>query len=130
MTLAARSAEELDRVAGRCRDRGGKAIAVIADVSNQSQCKVLIERSIDEYGRIVVIISRGAKFVMPGSSGYCANKHAMVGFFDSLRVEFTKSVISVTAIYPDWVATGITARALGLLFAPILPPADRCSAAR
>jgi NAD(P)-dependent dehydrogenase (short-subunit alcohol dehydrogenase family) len=57
LTLAARSAEELDRVAGLCRDRGGKAIAVTTDVSDQSQCKVLVERSIDEYGRIDTLIN-------------------------------------------------------------------------
>jgi short-subunit dehydrogenase len=165
LTLAARSADELDRVAGLCRDRGGEAIAVTTDVSDQSQCKALIERSIEEYGRIdtlinnagigmharfeelpdfslmetimrvnfwgsvycthyafqhlketkgriVVIISGGGKFVTPGSCGYGASKHAMVGFFDSLRIELAESGVSVTAIYPDWVATGISARAL------------------
>jgi short-subunit dehydrogenase len=60
-----------------------------------------------------VVISGGGKFVTPYACGYGASKHALVGFFDTLRVELAKSGVSVTSIYPDWVATGITARALG-----------------
>lgn len=37
----------------------------------------------------------------------------MVGFFDTLRIELAGSGINVTSIYPEWVATGISARALG-----------------
>jgi short-subunit dehydrogenase len=64
-------------------------------------------------GRIVVVISGGGKFVTPFSSGYGASKHALAGFFNTLRVEQAGSGISVTAFYPEWVATGISARACG-----------------
>jgi short-subunit dehydrogenase len=63
-------------------------------------------------GRIVTIISGGGKFVTPGSCGYGASKHAMVGFFDSLRIELAESGVCMTSIYPDWVATGISSRSL------------------
>jgi short-subunit dehydrogenase len=36
----------------------------------------------------------------------------MAGFFDSLRIEIADSGVSVTMIYPGWVSTGITSRAL------------------
>jgi short-subunit dehydrogenase len=36
----------------------------------------------------------------------------MVGFFNSLRLELTGSGVSVTMIFPEWVSTGITSRAL------------------
>jgi short-subunit dehydrogenase len=166
LVLTARSTDEIERVAGLCRERGGKAIAVTTDVSDPSQCKTLIERSIEQYGRIdtlinnagigmrarfdelsnlsvmetvmrvnfwgsvycthfalqhlratkgriVGIISGAGIFAAPGACGYGASKHALVGFFNTLRVELAGSGVNVTLFYPDWVATGISARAPG-----------------
>jgi len=165
LALAARSEQELSRVASLCRERGGEAVAITTDVSDEAQCKALIERAVAEYGqidslinnaglgmwarfdelsslslletvmrvnfwgsvycthyalphlratkgRIVVVVSGGGKFPSPGLCGYGASKHALVGFFDSLRIELKRSGVSVTAVYPDWVATGISGRAL------------------
>jgi short-subunit dehydrogenase len=36
----------------------------------------------------------------------------MAGFFDSLRVELADTGVTVTMIYPGWVATGISSRAM------------------
>jgi short-subunit dehydrogenase len=63
-------------------------------------------------GRIVVINSGAGKFPAPTSIFYGASKHALDGFCDSLRFELQNSGVSVTSIYPDWVATGISSRAL------------------
>jgi short-subunit dehydrogenase len=64
-------------------------------------------------GRIVVINSGAGKFPAPTSIFYGASKHALDGFFDSLRPELQTSGVTVTSIYPDWVATGISTRSLG-----------------
>ncbi len=50
---------------------------------------------------------------VPTRSGYAASKHAMRGFFDSLRIESEGSGITVTMIYPGFVATGIGEYATG-----------------
>lgn len=50
---------------------------------------------------------------VPTRSGYAATKHAMVGFFDSLRIEVARYGITVTIIYPGFVATRIRENALG-----------------
>ncbi len=50
---------------------------------------------------------------VPTRSGYAASKHAMVGFFDTLRIELAEDGISVTLVYPDFVATEIRERAFG-----------------
>lgn len=166
LTLAARSTDKLEEVAELCHKRGGKAIAVTTDVADSSQCKVLIERSLGEYGRIdtlinnagismrawfhklpdfsvmetvmrinfwgsvyctyyalphlintkgrlVAIISGFGLMPAPTACGYGASKRAQASFFDSLRIELAKSKVSVTTIYPEWVATGISSRALG-----------------
>jgi short-subunit dehydrogenase len=64
-------------------------------------------------GRIVAISSLSGRTGVPTRSGYAASKHAMVGFFDTLRIELTRYGVSVTMIYPGFVATEIRERALG-----------------
>jgi short-subunit dehydrogenase len=63
-------------------------------------------------GRLVGISSQRGLFPSATADGYGPSKHAMVGFFDSLRIELAGSGVSVTMIYPEWVSTGITSRAL------------------
>ena len=58
------------------------------------------------------ISSLRGKFPSATADGYGASKHAMAGFFDSLRIELSDSGVSVTMIYPGWVSTGISSRAL------------------
>ena len=166
LTLAARNIEKLNELVILCQTLGGKATAVQSDVSNADQCKRLIERSVQEYGRIDLLInnagitmwarldeitdlsifekiihvnylgsvyctyyalpyikqSRGqivgissltGKAGVPTRTGYAASKHAMVGFFDSLRVELRGTGVGVTMIYPGFVDTGVQARGFG-----------------
>jgi short-subunit dehydrogenase len=63
-------------------------------------------------GRLVGVSSLRGKFPSATADGYGASKHAMAGFFDSLRVEVAASGVSVTMVYPGWVSTGIGSRAL------------------
>ncbi|MBN1266286.1 MAG: SDR family oxidoreductase [Anaerolineales bacterium] len=56
-------------------------------------------------GRIVAIASAAGKLGVPTRSGYSASKQAMAGFFDALRIELTGAGVSVTIIYPGFVAT-------------------------
>ena len=64
-------------------------------------------------GRIVGISSLAGRVGVPTRTGYSASKHAMAGFFDSLRIELDGSGITVTMIYPGFVATGIRENATG-----------------
>jgi short-subunit dehydrogenase len=166
LSLAARDKERLTTAAGECEARGGRAIAVVTDVSEQAQCAQLIQRTAENYdridmlvnnagitmwanfedvsdisfyeqimrvnylgsvyctyyalpflkktkGQIVAISSLAGKNGLPKRSGYAASKHAMVGFFDTLRIELAEYGISVTMIYPDFVATETHKRAFG-----------------
>ncbi|MCH8837435.1 MAG: SDR family oxidoreductase, partial [Candidatus Marinimicrobia bacterium] len=58
-------------------------------------------------GRIVVVSSLTGKAGVPTRTGYAASKHALHGFFDSLRVELAGSGVSVTIACPSFVDTGI-----------------------
>jgi len=64
-------------------------------------------------GQIVAISSMTGKAGVPTRSGYAASKHAMVGFFDSLRIELVPAGVDLTIIYPDFVATETRQRAFG-----------------
>jgi short-subunit dehydrogenase len=64
-------------------------------------------------GRIVGVSSLSGKTGVPLRTVYAASKHAMAGFFDSLRIEVEEHGISVTMAYPDFVQTEVRERALG-----------------
>ena len=172
LSLAARNEERLSAVTGECQVRGGRAIAIVTDVSKQAQCSELIQRTVDQYdridmlvnnagitmwanfedvrdisfyeqimrvnylgsvyctyyalpflkktkGQIIGISSLAGKNGVPKRSGYAASKHAMVGFFDTLRIEIAEYGIGVTMIYPGFVATETRKRALGADGKPI-----------
>ncbi len=63
-------------------------------------------------GQIVVISSVLGKMGVPYRSAYAASKHALQGFFDSLRAELYRDNITVTVICPGYVFTNVTANAL------------------
>jgi short-subunit dehydrogenase len=63
--------------------------------------------------RIVVVSSLAGLTGVPTRTGYAASKHALHGFFDSLRCELAGTGVSVTLVCPDFVASEIHRRALG-----------------
>ena len=71
-------------------------------------------------GLIVGISSLAGLVGVPTRTGYSASKHAMTGFFDSLRIELADSGVDVTLIHPGFVATGIRENATGPDGKPIL----------
>jgi short-subunit dehydrogenase len=166
LALAARSPEELEAVRKECLAAGNNAIAVVADVSRSEDCRRLIDRTVEEFGTIDVLInnagislyspfdkitdlqvfqrileinflgavycthfalpvlkqSRGmlvaisslqGKTGFPNSTAYAASKHAMQGFFDSLRIELLSTGVDVLVVSPGPVATSIHTRRLG-----------------
>lgn len=166
LALAARNAEKLEQVAAECRDHGGRALVVPTDVTDESQCEMLVDQTVAEFGRIdtlinnaglsmwmkledvedlasleylmrvnffgsmyctyyalphlkrangriLAIASVAARTGIPTRTGYAASKHAMVGFFESLRIEVEDDGVSVTIAFPDFVASGMHTRSLG-----------------
>jgi short-subunit dehydrogenase len=66
-------------------------------------------------GHLVTVSSVTGIFGTPYRSGYAASKHALHGFFDSLRAELWKEVgdgITVTMICPGFIHTPITLSAV------------------
>jgi dehydrogenase/reductase SDR family member 7B len=63
-------------------------------------------------GTIVVLSSFSGLFGFPQRSYYCAAKHALHGFFETLRLEHHKDKIFVTMVCPGRVKTNISYHAL------------------
>jgi NAD(P)-dependent dehydrogenase (short-subunit alcohol dehydrogenase family) len=166
VALAARSIEALKEVAEVCRERGGEAIVVPTDVTDEEACKHLVEETVEAFGGIDVLINNAGmtmrasfediedldiferimrvnylgavyctyyalphlkereglivgissltgKTGVPTRTAYSASKHAMQGFFDSLRIELRGSGTEVLVVSPGYVETPIRERALG-----------------
>ena len=70
-------------------------------------------------GRLVNVSSLTGKTGVPTRTGYAASKHAMAGFFDSLRIELRDTGVTVTTAFPGFVATGVRRHAYGADGAPL-----------
>jgi short-subunit dehydrogenase len=64
-------------------------------------------------GLIVAVASLAGLTGVPERTGYAASKHAMVGFFESLRIELRASGVGVTIVAPDFVRSELHKGALG-----------------
>jgi short-subunit dehydrogenase len=64
-------------------------------------------------GLIVAVASLAGLTGVPERSGYAASKHAMIGFFESLRIELAGTGVDVSVVAPDFVVTEIHKRAIG-----------------
>lgn len=63
-------------------------------------------------GQVVAISSMAGQAPLPLRTDYSASKHALHGFFESLRVEHATDGLGVTMVCPTYVRTGIGKAAL------------------
>lgn len=57
IVAAARTREQIEQAAAEVRELGRRAIAVPTDVADSRQCDALIERCLEEFGRIDIMLS-------------------------------------------------------------------------
>jgi len=75
--------------------------------------KALLPSMIENgFGHIVPISSLVGKFGTPYRSSYAASKHALHGYYDSLRSELWKKGILVSIITPGLIKTNVSLNAL------------------
>jgi dehydrogenase/reductase SDR family protein 7 len=75
----------------------------------QAVLPIMIEQG---SGHLAVTSSVAGKVGVPLRTGYCAAKHAVMGFFDALRTEVTADSIRVTTITPGFIRTNVSKNAL------------------
>lgn len=163
LVLSARRADELKRVADKCK--GAETLILPLDLADTSNFEEKKNEVLKKFGRIDILINNGGisqrslvkdttvdvdkrimdinylgtvaltkvvlpvflkqgggKFVVttstvgkigtPYRSGYSASKHALHGFFDSLRAEEHDNNISVLLVCPGFIQTNISINAL------------------
>jgi NAD(P)-dependent dehydrogenase (short-subunit alcohol dehydrogenase family) len=64
-------------------------------------------------GMVIAISSVAGFSALIGRTGYAASKHALHGFFDSLRTEVQDDGVDVLIVCPSFIDTGIDRAALG-----------------
>ena len=57
VAIAARRVERLEQVAAECRALGGEVLVVPTDVSDEAQCKALVEKTVAAFGRLDMLIN-------------------------------------------------------------------------
>lgn len=65
-----------------------------------------------QLGHVVTITSVTGKYGTPKRSAYAASKHALHGFFDSLRAELSHTPVRITLVCPGFVRTNVSVNAL------------------
>ncbi len=75
--------------------------------------KAAIESVIARRGMIISNESIAGVAPVLGRTGYCASKHAMHGFFTSLRTELQPLGVHVMIVCPGFIQTNLQTRALG-----------------
>lgn len=75
----------------------------------QSLLPHLLER---KQGGVITVSSLVGKFTTPLRSAYAASKHAITAYMDSLRAELHGQGVQFTTIYPGFIKTNLTYKAL------------------
>ncbi|TET26356.1 MAG: SDR family oxidoreductase [Dehalococcoidia bacterium] len=57
ITVVARTRKQIEQVAGEVRQRGRKALAVAADVTEEEQVKGVVEKTLTQFGRIDILVN-------------------------------------------------------------------------
>jgi short-subunit dehydrogenase len=88
VVIAARRADRLEKIAEQCRMFCGEVLVVPTDVSDEAQCKSLIEKAIAAYGRLDMLINNAglaASAQFDEFPDLCLFKHTMdVNFYGAV----------------------------------------------
>ncbi|MGE5221276.1 MAG: SDR family oxidoreductase [Omnitrophica WOR_2 bacterium] len=107
VAVAARRLARLEQVAAECRQLGGEALAIPADVSDEAQCKALVDGAVSEFGKIDMLVN---------NAGLAAS--ALFGEFPDLSLfRYTMDVNFYGAVYCTYYALPYLKQARGRIVA-------------
>jgi NADP-dependent 3-hydroxy acid dehydrogenase YdfG len=64
VAIAARRKDRLDELAQRIADEGGRALAIEADVGDRAQAESLVQRTVDELGRLDTLVNNAGVMLL------------------------------------------------------------------
>jgi NAD(P)-dependent dehydrogenase (short-subunit alcohol dehydrogenase family) len=96
VAIAARGEDELNRTAKEIESAGSRALAVVADVSDQIQVQMLVDRAVEAYGTVDILVNNvgAAPFTSP------FDQIRMEGFEKYFRANFNSAVYGMKAVAP------------------------------
>ena len=99
-----------------CKDTDMSVYQKLMDVDVMGQIaltKAVLPHMLERgSGHLAVTSSVAGKVGAPMRTGYCAAKHAVMGFFDALRAEVEGQGVSVSTMTPGFIRTDISRNAL------------------
>lgn len=95
LTIMARDASELERAAQDLSERGARVLALRGDVRDQESAKEVIDRAVEHYGRIDVLIN-DAGVIAAGPVGHMTTKD----FEDAMAVHLWGPLYTTMAVVP------------------------------
>lgn len=99
-----------------CKDTDMSVYQKLMDVDVMGQIaltKAVLPHMLERgSGHLAVTSSVAGKVGAPTRTGYCAAKHAVMGFFDALRAEVEGEGVHVSTITPGFIRTDISRNAL------------------
>lgn len=99
-----------------CKDTEMSVYQKLMDVDVMGQIaltKAVLPHMLDRgAGHLAVTASVAGKVGVPLRTGYCAAKHAVMGFFDALRAEVEGQGLKVSTIVPGFIRTDVSRNAL------------------
>jgi short-subunit dehydrogenase len=98
LVLAARNQTKLGEVAQQCREHGSKAEVVMTDVAQEAQCRALIDKAMQLFGRIDALINNAGMSAQALLSDVRAQD--LHWYEDLMRVNFWGSVWCTHAALP------------------------------
>ena len=71
VAICSRTRSEIDAAASEIEEAGGKALALVTDVADEEQVKAFVERTVETFGGVDVLINNAAVLGAPG--GYAVD---------------------------------------------------------
>lgn len=101
VVLAARTAEQIDTVAGEIRELGRRAIAVPCDVNERAQLENVAKAAVDAFGRIDVLVNNAG-----GSPPQEAMRTSAAAFESAFHFNVTTALAMTQLAVPHMLETG------------------------
>jgi NAD(P)-dependent dehydrogenase (short-subunit alcohol dehydrogenase family) len=96
VAIAARGQDDLNRTAREIEALGGRAIAVVADVSERAEVEGLVDRTVEAFGTVDIMVNNAgaAPFLSP------FDQVRLEGFEKYFRANFMSAVYGMRAVAP------------------------------
>ncbi len=101
LALAARRSDELDVTARMVESRGGTALTVPTDVTDDDQVKALVDKVIAEWGRIDIVVANAGQYIRRPAADV-----TMEDLEQSINVNFLGTARVVLAALPHMLEQG------------------------